>query len=175
MVAVMAMTPVRLGESHADADVLRIVGIVLSLHIAGMYALSPVMGWLTDRLGRRAVILGGVGAAAGRLRGGRHRRARHAAALGRAGPARVGLVGDHGGRFDAAVRVGRGPAYAPSVQGLSDLVDGAGRGAARRRLSGFVMRLAGYPTLTLLAAIAVVPLVALALRPVPPTAPDEEE
>ena len=39
---------------------LRIVGIVLSLHIAGMYALSPVAGWLTDRLGRRPVILGGI-------------------------------------------------------------------------------------------------------------------
>ena len=66
------------------------------------------------------------------------------------------------------------PAVRPSVQGLSDLTMGlAGAGAAAA--SGFVMRLAGYPTLTLLAAIAVVPLVALALRPVPPTAPDEEE
>lgn len=35
------------------------------------------------------------------------------------------------------------------------------------------MRAAGYPTLTLLAAIAVVPLVALALRPAPVGAPEE--
>ena len=43
MVGVMAMTPVHIGES-AHGDTLRIVGIVLSLHIAGMYAFSPVTG-----------------------------------------------------------------------------------------------------------------------------------
>src|SRR5262249_18781965 len=47
MIGVMAMTPVHIGEAmHGDA--LRVVGIVLSLHIAGMYAISPVTGWLTD-------------------------------------------------------------------------------------------------------------------------------
>jgi hypothetical protein len=41
----MSMTPVHINEGgHAHADVLKIVSIVLSLHIAGMYALSPVMG-----------------------------------------------------------------------------------------------------------------------------------
>ena len=166
MVAVMAMTPVRLGESHGDADVLRMVGIVLSLHIAGMYALSPLVGWLTDRLGRRAVILGGVGAAAGRLRGGRHRRARHAPALGGSGPARAGLVGDDGGRLDAAVRVGAGGRTAERA-GAVRPDHGAGRGRCRARPAGLSMQVAGYPALTLLAAVATVPLLALALRPVP--------
>ena len=41
MVAVMVMTPVHLGHGGAT---LQIVGLVISLHIAGMYALSPVMG-----------------------------------------------------------------------------------------------------------------------------------
>ncbi|MEU7756838.1 MFS transporter [Micromonospora sp. NPDC049171] len=172
MVAVMAMTPVRLGESHADADVLRLVGIVLSLHIAGMYAFSPVVGWLTDRLGRRAVILGGVG-------------------LLLAACAVAGTAGHHTPRLSVGlVLLGLGwsgtmvagstllsesvPAdVRPSVQGLSDLIMGLA-GAAAAVVSGFVMQFAGYPVLTLLAAVAAVPLVALALRPVPTRAPDEE-
>ncbi|MEH0931721.1 MFS transporter [Micromonospora sp. CPCC 205558] len=172
MVAVMAMTPVRLGESHADADVLRLVGIVLSLHIAGMYAFSPVVGWLTDRLGRRAVILGGVG-------------------LLLAACAVAGTAGHHTPRLSVGlVLLGLGwsgtmvagstllsesvsAAVRPSVQGLSDLIMGLA-GAVAAVVSGFVMQFAGYPVLTLLAAVAAVPLVALALRPVPTGAPDEE-
>src|SRR5258706_11682973 len=39
MVGIMSMTPVHIRSSgHSPADTLRIVGIVLSLHIAGMYA-----------------------------------------------------------------------------------------------------------------------------------------
>src|SRR5215207_2200337 len=61
MVGVMAMTPVHIrGAGHPAADTLRIVGVVLSAHIAGMYALSPVIGWLTDRVGRRPVIGAGL-------------------------------------------------------------------------------------------------------------------
>jgi MFS family permease len=61
MVGVMAMTPVHiLDAGHDAAHTLRIVGIVLSFHIAGMFALAPVTGWLSDRLGRRPVILGGI-------------------------------------------------------------------------------------------------------------------
>jgi MFS family permease len=54
----------------------------------------------------------------------------------------------------------------PAAQGLSDLVMGLA-GASAGALSGFVVQLAGYPVLNLLAAIATVPLIALALRPVP--------
>lgn len=56
MVSVMAMTPVHLLHHGAD---LSIIGLTLSLHIAGMYALSPVFGILADRLGRVATILVG--------------------------------------------------------------------------------------------------------------------
>ncbi|MFD0785467.1 hypothetical protein ACFQZ8_16280, partial [Micromonospora azadirachtae] len=65
-------------------------------------------------------------------------------------------------------------AIRPSVQGFSDLTMGLA-GAVAAAVSGFVMRAAGYPVLTLLAAVAIVPLVALALRPVPAGAPDEED
>lgn len=54
MVAVMAMTPVHLLHHGAD---LEIIGLTISLHIAGMYALAPVFGVLADRLGRIPTIL----------------------------------------------------------------------------------------------------------------------
>jgi len=53
MVAVMSMTPVHM--SHGGVG-LRVVGIVISAHVAGMYALSPLFGWLAGRLGRLAVL-----------------------------------------------------------------------------------------------------------------------
>ncbi|NES12833.1 MULTISPECIES: MFS transporter [Micromonospora] len=173
MVAVMSMTPVRLGEFHHDADVLRVVGIVLSLHIAGMYALSPVVGWLTDRLGRRAVILGGIVVLLAAC-----------AIAGTAGHHTPGLsvgltllgLGWSGTMVAGSTLLSESvpTAVRPAVQGFSDLIMGLA-GAAAAALSGFVMRMAGYPTLTLLAAIATVPLVALALRPVPAGVPDKED
>ncbi|GAA3640213.1 MFS transporter [Microlunatus ginsengisoli] len=54
MVALMAMTPVHLVQGGAT---LSVVGLTLSLHIAGMFALSPVFGILSDRLGRIPTIL----------------------------------------------------------------------------------------------------------------------
>jgi MFS family permease len=58
MVGVMVMTPVHM--AHVDVS-LQIIGLVISVHIAGMYALSPVVGYLTDRLGRQQVIvIGGL-------------------------------------------------------------------------------------------------------------------
>ncbi|MER7518746.1 MFS transporter [Streptomyces sp. NPDC126499] len=53
MVSIMSMTPVALAHHGAD---IRLIGLVISGHIAGMYAFSPVMGWLSDRLGRLTVI-----------------------------------------------------------------------------------------------------------------------
>ena len=54
MVAIMAMTPIHLVHHGAD---LNIVGLTISLHIAGMFALSPVFGLLSDRWGRIPTIL----------------------------------------------------------------------------------------------------------------------
>ncbi|TCO49221.1 putative MFS family arabinose efflux permease [Kribbella antiqua] len=58
MVGVMSMTAVHLRHHGAS---LTIVGFVISGHVAGMYALSPLMGWLADRLGRIPTI--GIGLA----------------------------------------------------------------------------------------------------------------
>jgi MFS family permease len=57
MVTVMAMTPLHMrGDGHG----LRIIGVVISLHIAGMYGLSPIVGALADRAGRIPVALAGA-------------------------------------------------------------------------------------------------------------------
>lgn len=56
MVSVMAMTPVHLLHHGAS---LSIIGLTISLHIAGMYALSPVFGILADRWGRVPTIMVG--------------------------------------------------------------------------------------------------------------------
>jgi MFS family permease len=48
MVAVMAMTPLHLRD-HGDS--LQLVGFVISLHLAGMYAFAPLVGAVTDRVG----------------------------------------------------------------------------------------------------------------------------
>jgi MFS family permease len=58
MVSVMAMTPVHL--QHMGYDIV-VVGFTISLHIAGMYALSPLMGYLADKVGKlQTIFLGQV-------------------------------------------------------------------------------------------------------------------
>ena len=49
MVALMAMTPLHLMHTAGTPE---LVGFTLSLHIAGMYALSPLFGFLAGRIGR---------------------------------------------------------------------------------------------------------------------------
>jgi MFS family permease len=53
MVSVMSMTPVHLVHQGAS---LAIVGLTISLHVLGMFGLSPVFGLLADRVGREFTI-----------------------------------------------------------------------------------------------------------------------
>lgn len=53
MASVMAMTPVHLVHHGAT---LEIVGLTISLHVAGMFGLSPLWGMMSDRFGREPVI-----------------------------------------------------------------------------------------------------------------------
>jgi MFS family permease len=57
MVSVMSMTPV-----HMDADgmTVAVIGFVLSVHVAGMYAFSPLVGAAVDRIGRVPVLCAGM-------------------------------------------------------------------------------------------------------------------
>jgi MFS family permease len=57
MIMVMVMTPVHM--QHGGMS-LQLVGIVISLHVLGMFAFSPVFGWLADRYGPLRVAVGGL-------------------------------------------------------------------------------------------------------------------
>ena len=159
MVMVMVMTPVYM--AHVDVS-LQLIGLVISVHVAGMYALSPVVGWAVDRLGRMPVVLIGLGI--------------------------LGLSCVIAGLApsDSVVQLGIGlfllglgwsctliagsaivtdqtdPDERPSVQGLSDLsmnVAGAVGGA----LAGLIVMVASYGWLCAAALVPVVGLAVLAL------------
>ena len=53
MVLVMTMTPIHIRNGGHG---LHAVGVVMASHTFGMYAFSPVAGWLSDRLGRAPMI-----------------------------------------------------------------------------------------------------------------------
>lgn len=58
MVTIMVMTPVHMG--HVDVA-LRLIGLVISVHVLGMFAFSPLIGKLTDQIGReKTIILGAL-------------------------------------------------------------------------------------------------------------------
>jgi MFS family permease len=56
MISVMVMTPLHMEHGHAE---LRVIGFVISLHVLGMFAFSPLVGWAADRVGRRPVLAAG--------------------------------------------------------------------------------------------------------------------
>lgn len=158
MVSVMAMTPVELGHHGASID---LVGLVISGHIAGMYAFSPLMGRLSDRLGR----LSGIGLAVGLLAcaaflagtaGGSHGRiALGLFVLGLGWSA--GLVSGSALLTDSVPQPARAAA-----QGLSDLTMNTSAGIDGA-VAGLVVAEASYGWLNLAAACLLIPLAALAL------------
>jgi imidazolonepropionase-like amidohydrolase len=160
MIGVMAMTPVHIKSAgHDAAHTLGIVGIVLSFHIAGMYAFSPVFGWLTDRVGRRPVIFSGVAlllAACAIAGTARHDTTQLAAGLMVLGLGWSATMVAGSTLLSESIPV----ELRASAQGLSDVMMGLA-GASAGALSGVVVASWGYPTLTLLAALATGPLLVL--------------
>ncbi|MET8688732.1 MFS transporter [Streptomyces sp. NPDC004732] len=159
MVSIMVMTPVDLGHHGAD---LQLVGLVISGHIAGMYAFSPVMGWLADRFGRLSVI----GLAVGLL---------CCAALlaGTAGPSHgqtaaglflLGLGWSAGLVSGSALLTDSVPQPArAAVQGLSDLTMNAAAGIGGAA-AGLIVARASYGWLNLVGVCVLLPMAALAVR-----------
>lgn len=158
MVSVMSMTPVALAHHGAGID---LIGLVISGHIAGMYAFAPLMGRLSDRLGR----LSGIGLCVGLL----------ACAVFLAGTA----GGSHGQTAVGLFVLGLGwsaglvsgsalltdsvpPPARAAAQGLSDLVMNASAGIGGA-VAGLVVAKASYGWLNLTAACLLLPLAALAL------------
>jgi MFS family permease len=159
MVAVMVMTPVHLRHEGAS---LRVVGLVISGHVAGMYALSPLVGWLADRFGRVALaVVGQVVLVAA------------TAVTGTAGESRHAVLGVGlfllGLGWSCALVAGStlltesvAASVRPGVQGAADFLMGLA-GAAGGALAGVVVGLAGYGMLSFFAALLVVPVSAAAL------------
>ncbi|MDQ0821732.1 putative MFS family arabinose efflux permease [Arthrobacter sp. V1I7] len=161
MVALMSMTPVHLHDHGAS---LAVVGITISLHVAGMFALSPVFGWLSDRTGRVPVLLAGQGMLLASLV--------------------LAWLAPHAMVTPSLILLGLGWSASivsgsalltdtltagerPAVQGVSDLIMNL-TGAACGALAGPVLAVIGFPGL----ATAVIPLVAVivvwtALRALP--------
>ncbi|GEB51722.1 putative MFS-type transporter YdeG [Streptomyces cacaoi] len=151
MVSVMVMTPVDLGAHGAGVQ---LIGLVISGHVTGMYAFSPVMGWLADRIGRFSVLLVAVAlfacatALAGTADGAHLRSAAGLFLLGLGWSA--GLVAGSALLTDSVPQ----PARA-AVQGLSDLLMNACAGVGGA-LAGIVVAQAGYGWLNVGAAAVLV-------------------
>lgn len=58
MVAVMVMTPLHMHHGGAD---LQVIGLVVSVHVLGMFFFSPLVGLVADRVGRGPVLVLGAG------------------------------------------------------------------------------------------------------------------
>lgn len=57
MVAVMTVAPV---DMATHGHTLTLIGVIISLHVAGMFAPSPLTGWLADRIGPTIVATFGI-------------------------------------------------------------------------------------------------------------------
>jgi len=156
MVMVMVMTPVHM--AHVDVT-LQLIGLVISVHVAGMYALSPVVGMAVDRFGRIQVVIAGIGILTASC-----------VISGLAPADNVPILGI--GLFllglgwsctliagSTLVTDSVEPRERPSVQGLSDLTMNAA-GALGGAVAGVVMLIGGYG---LLCAAAILPLIGLGI------------
>ena len=156
MISVMVMTPVHM--AHVDVS-LKIIGLVISVHVIGMYAFSPVVGSISDRIGRIKTIQAGlvILLASAVVSGTAH--ANDVPRLG-VGLFLLGL----GWSFtliagSALLSSSVDPTLKTSTQGASDLVmnlAGAGGGAA----AGVIISSLTYGWLCVFAAV---PVVALAI------------
>ena len=157
MIAVMVMTPLHM--EHGGSQ-LRVIGVVISVHVLGMFAFAPVVGALADRAGRERVLAAGAATllvalvlCASAPEGSSRRIVGGLFLLGLGWSlstvAASTLVADLA-PFEART----------DVQGAADLTMNLAAAAAGG-LAGLVVGLAGYPALAL-AALALAGLVLLA-------------
>ena len=143
MVGVMTMTPLHMDDGGQGASV---IGMMMSVHILGMYAFSPIIGWLSDRVGRLPMIAVGAGMLIAGAEFAARTSAEHAAGV-TTGNFLIGLGWGFAviagsslltESFPIEQRVG--------VQGAADLVMSAS-GALAGLLSGSIVAMRSYPEL----------------------------
>ena len=159
MVTVMTATPLHMTSGDQDYAV---IGQVISLHIIGMYAFSPIVGWLVDRLGTHTVItLGGLILFLGAELAGNTDPA-HSAGL-FSGLTLIGIGWSCGLIAGSALLTNSFPVHQRvEVQGGADFVMITG-GAVGGLSSGALVELLGYQSLSHYSGIAALLLVAAAV------------
>jgi MFS family permease len=158
MVGVMVMTPVHMGHAGGpEGTTLRVIGLVISVHVAGMYLFSPLVGILADRAGRTATVaVGGVLLLTA------------AALAGTAAPGAALQLG--AGLFllglgwsccliagSTLVTESVGPDLRPTAQGGTDLLMGLGAALAGV-VGGPLLALGGFGLVAGVSAVLVLPL-----------------
>ena len=159
MVMVMVMTPVHM--RHVDVT-LQLIGLVVSVHVFGMYALSPVVGWCADRVGRLPVMFTGIGLLATACVLAARAPADDVLALGVA----LFLLGLG---WSCTLISGStllvedvDPGDRPAVQGASDLTMNVA-GAVGGAVAGVIVAVSSYAVLCAVALVPVAALLVLAL------------
>jgi MFS family permease len=158
MVGVMVMTPVHMGHAGGpEGTTLRVIGLVISVHVAGMYLFSPLVGILADRAGRTATVaVGGVLLLAAATLAG-------TAAPGAAVQLGAGLLllglGWSCGLIAGSTLVTEsvGPDLRPTAQGGTDLLMGLGAAVAGV-VGGPLLALGGFGLVAGVSAALVLPL-----------------
>lgn len=161
MVAIMSMTPVHLQHDGAS---LRIVGIIISAHITGMYVASPLVGIGVDRYGSRPMMLVGAFllllscAFAGTATG--HETVQLGIGLTLLGLGWSCTLIAGSTLLTASIPI----EDRPEAQGTTDLLMGLA-GASAGLLSGLVVGLGSYGLLAIISAVVTMPLLMFVLRP----------
>lgn len=168
MVSVMVMTPLHMSHGHVELEV---IGFVISMHVVGMFAFAPVVGWAVDRWGGRPVAAtGGAILTAAALLASRAHTGWSVVLLVALVLLGLGwsctLVSGSTLLTSSVTTVER-----PAAQGLGEVVMGLA-GASGGALAGVVVGRFGYPTMALGAAVfGVLILVLVALRRAPSQPP----
>lgn len=162
MVSIMTMTPVHIVHQGGSVN---LVGITISLHILGMYALAPLVGWLTDRYTHYFTIRSGIGILLASL------------VFGAAWPDSTGWI------IASLILLGVGWSFvnvagsalfastvsndirASSQGGVDALANLCGATAAF--LAGPLLAVSSFSALSLLAMVVLIPLAALVIHPLP--------
>ena len=143
MVGIMTMLPLHM---RAGGHELQVIGSMISLHIIGMYAFSPIVGKLVDRLGpRRIIVVGSLLLTVGAVVAARNEAHQSLGAF--VGMFLIGIGWSCGLVASSAllVRTFDGPNRV-GIQGLADMCMTAG-GASAGVAAGLVLAVSTFPVL----------------------------